>query len=71
MTRSPIKVPGIALVFHADFISDNKAVWELISALCRDEDCWTHIKPFMKKKDDRKAYRALYNYCLGKKNVDN
>ena len=69
--RAPIKVPGVALVYHSDFISDNKTVWEMISKICREEDCWTIVKPFMKKKDGRKAYRALYDYYLGKKNVDN
>jgi hypothetical protein len=50
---------------------DKKAVWELVSSLCRDQDCWTHVKPFLKKKDGRGAYRALYDYYLGKQNVDN
>ena len=36
---SPIKVPSVALVYHADFHVDNKAVWELVSSLCRDQDC--------------------------------
>ena len=39
IARSPIKVPGIALVYHPDFLVDNKTVWEIISGLCRDEDC--------------------------------
>ena len=69
--RSPILVPGIARVYHTDFLVDRKAVWELLSAICREDDCWTHIKPFLKTKDGRKAYRALYDYYLGEKNVDN
>ena len=71
IARAPIRTTGVNPVNHDDFVVDNKAVWILISGLCRDADCWTHVKPHMKKKDGRGAFRGLWDYYLGKQNVDN
>ena len=71
IARSPIRSTGIVVVYDNDFIIDNKAVWEVICKLCRDEGCWTHIKPFLKKKNGRGDFFALWTYYLGKANVDN
>ena len=71
IARSPIRSAGIILTYEADFVVDNKAVWELLASLCRDKDCWTHVKPFLRKKNGRGAYLALWSYYLGKQNVDN
>ena len=69
--RSPIQTTGVLTTYAADYAVDNKAVWELISRVCRDEDCWTHVKPYSRKKDGRNAFLALWTYYLGKQNVDN
>ena len=71
VARAPIRSRSIVPVFMADFQIDNKAVWELICGLCREKDCWTHVKPYAKKKDGRGAFLALWAYYLGKQNVDN
>ena len=68
--RSPIH-HHLPATFAADYTVDNKTVWELIASVCRDEDCWTHVKPFFKKKDGRNAFLALWDYYIGKQNVDN
>ena len=62
--RSPIH-HHLPATFAANYTVDNKAVCELIASVCRDEDCWTHVKPFSKKKDGRNAFLALWDYCLG------
>ena len=68
--RSPIH-HHLPATFAADYTVDNKDVWELIASVCRDKDCWTHVKPFPKKKDGRNAFLVLWDYYLGKQNVDN
>ena len=71
VARAPIRSRSIVPVFIAEYQIDNKSVWELLCGLCREKDCWTHIKPFAKKKDGRGAFLALWAYYLGKQNVDN
>jgi hypothetical protein len=53
------------------FVADRQRVWELLSAICRDSDCWTYLKTAQRTKDGRLAYRSLYDHYLGPNNVDN
>ena len=53
------------------FVTDNRKVWDLLSSLLRDKDPWTYMKPYMKSRDGRKAYLAVWNHYLGASNVDN
>jgi ribosomal protein L29 len=53
------------------FLADRTKVWELLAALCRANDCWSHIKKAQKTHDGRMAYQLLYNHYLGPNNVEN
>lgn len=53
------------------YLADRHKVWELITEICREDDCWSYIKPAQRTRDGRKAYRCLYDHYLGPNNVDN
>lgn len=53
------------------YASDNRKVWELLSSICREHECWTYIKPAQRSQDGRRAFLALFNHYLGPNNVDN
>jgi hypothetical protein len=57
--------------YGASFLTDRERVWELISALTRDHECWSYVKPAQRARDGRAAYRALFDHYLGPNNVDN
>lgn len=56
---------------HPTFLNDNRAVWQIISDWCRDDPCWTYVKPFQRRRDGRGAYFGLWNHYLGPNNIDN
>jgi hypothetical protein len=53
------------------YVADRQKCWELICDICREEDCWSFIKPAQSTRDGRKAYWCLYDHYLGPNNVDN
>ena len=58
-------------VEHPNFVNDNHAVWQIISDWCRNEPCWTYVKPHQRRRDGRGAYFGLWNHYLGPNNIDN
>ena len=46
-------------------------VWELLSDLARDTDCWSYVLPAQCFRDGMMAYMGLYMYYLGENSVDN
>jgi hypothetical protein len=57
--------------FTATYLSDRSKGWELLSALTRDQDCWTYVRPAQRDRDGRMAFLGLKNHFLGANNVDN
>ena len=55
----------------ADYLADRSKVWELISDLARDQDCWSYVQPAQRTRDGRLAFLGLKNHYLGDNNVDN
>jgi hypothetical protein len=53
------------------YIHDRSKVWQTMSAICRDDKCWTYIKPFQRSRDGRGAYQALHTHYLGANHVNN
>ena len=53
------------------YVADNDKVWTIISNLCRDEPCWTYVKPSQRARNGRGAFYGLYDQYLGPNNVDN
>jgi len=57
--------------FVPTYLSDRTRVWELLSDLTRDKDCWTYVRPAQKTRDGRMAFQRLEGHYLGENNVDN
>ena len=72
IARAPIRVgnPGNA-AYTAEYLADRSKVWELISDLTRDQDCWSYVRPAQRTRDGRLALLVMKNHYLGENNVDN
>jgi hypothetical protein len=68
IARAPITVAGHDI---ATYLSDRARVWELISNLTRDQDCWSYVRPAQRARDGRTAFLGLRGHFLGANNVDN
>ena len=68
VARAPILEGGLRTV---TFKTDMMKVWEIISVITRDLDCWTYVKSSQRKRDGKKAYRDLWEKFLVLDNVDN
>jgi hypothetical protein len=53
------------------YLADRLQVWELITDICREDDCWSFVKPAQQLRDGRKAYWCLYDHYLGPNNAGN
>ena len=56
------------------FELDRKKVWEIISKMTKEADCWTYVKPVQRTQDGRAVFRMLYmlyDHYLGANNVNN
>ena len=67
--RAPIKDgSGFAT---PTYLSDRQKVWELLSELLRDKECWSYVRTAQKDRDGRKAFLSLKGHYLGENNIDN
>ena len=55
----------------ATYLADRLKVWELISDLTREHDCWTYVRPAQRSRNGRMAFVGLKGHYLGANNVDN
>jgi hypothetical protein len=53
------------------YIHDRSKVWQTMAEVCRDDKCWTYVKPFQRSKDGRGAFQALHTHYLGANHVNN
>jgi hypothetical protein len=52
-------------------VCDRSKVWQTLSEVCKDDKCWTCVKPFQRQRDGRGAFQALHAHCLGANHVSN
>ena len=72
IARAPIQQVGVVPPTNdSTFDSDNAKVWELISNITRDHECWSYVRPAQRRRDGRAAFLGLKNHYLGEHNVDN
>ena len=72
IARAPIRVENTGnAAYTADYLVDRSKVWELISDLTRDQDCWLYVRLAQSTRDGRLAFLGLKNHYIGKNNVDN
>ena len=53
------------------FLSDNRKVWDIISSITCEEECWTYVKLAQRSHNGCVAFFMLYNHFLGANNVNN
>jgi hypothetical protein len=53
------------------YIHCRSKVWQTLSNVCRDDKCWTYVKPFQQQRDGCGAFQALCTHCLGADDVNN
>ena len=73
IARAPILAGGGSThsPFTQTYLDDRSKVWELLSALTRDLECWSYVMPAQKNRDGRSAFFNLKLHYLGVNNVDN
>ena len=71
IARAPHKIDEAQDAFTPTYMTDRARVWELISELCRDQDCWSYVRPAQRTRDGRLAFTGLKGHYLGVNNVDN
>jgi hypothetical protein len=70
IARAPIQ-GATAGSWHPDYLANSVRVWEKLSELTRDEECWSYVRPAQRTRDGRLAYQGLRGHYLGVNNVDN
>ena len=69
IARAPIQ--DNANQFTAVYLDDRNRVWEKLSELMRDHECWSYVRPAQRNHDGRLAFSGLKGHYLGVNNVDN
>jgi hypothetical protein len=70
IARAPIQGPTEG-TWNPDFLADSVRVWEKLSDLTREHECWSYVRPAQRTRDGRLAYQGLRGHYLGVNNVDN
>ena len=72
VTCVPIRVGNAGNTGYTyDYLEDHSKVWELISDLMRNQDCWSYLQPSQQTRDGRLAFLGLRNHYLRENNVNN
>ena len=71
IARAPILSGGPGSSYTKHFTTDNGKVWDLISSLLREKDCWAYIKQCQRSHDGQKAFWSLHNHYLGPNTINN
>jgi hypothetical protein len=74
-----ISDPGHAISLRSEnnlkvrqtYLTDRAKVWDMLSELTRQHDCWSYICPAQRSHDGRMAFLGLKGHYLGVNNVDN
>ena len=69
--RTLIINPDNPDIFNATYLSDRAKVWEKISHLIREHECWSYVRPAQQTHDGRMAFLGLKGHYLGANNIDN
>lgn len=75
IARAPIftlDAAGNATDKYTDaYLADRAIVWDKLSSLTRDKECWTYVRPGQRPRDGRLAFQGLEGHYLGVNNADN
>ena len=70
INRAPI-MNATGQGFNSTYLADRANVWEKLSSLTRNHECWTYVRPGQKHRDGRLAFQGLKGHYLGANSVDN
>ena len=56
---------------HPTFLTDRQTVWDKISDLTREHECWTYVKPAQRARDGRQGFTLLFDHYLGQNSTAN
>ena len=70
IARAPHYIPGTD-EHTQNYKDDNITVFNKLSNMLRDKDCWTYMQRAQRTRDGRLAFMSLKEHYLGKNNVDN
>jgi hypothetical protein len=70
IARAPIQGPTEGS-WHPNYLADSVCVWEKLSELTREQECWSYVCPAQCTRDGHLAYQGLCGHYLGVNNVDN
>ena len=71
IARAPFRETAAPNDYTATYLADRSRVWELISDITREHDCWTYVRPAQRTRDGRMAFTGLKQHYLGANMVDN
>ena len=69
IARAPILDPNGG--YSSTFLVDRTKVWNKLSLLTMQEDCWSYVRPAQKNEDGRLAFLGLKGHYLGANSVGN
>eukprot|EP00978_Attheya_sp_CCMP212_P030280 scaffold110730_cov59-Attheya_sp.AAC.3 len=70
IAHAPIETP-VPGTLVASYIEDRRKVWDLMTGLLRDKECWTYVKPQERARDGRGGFLEIWNHFLGPNNAGN
>ena len=56
---------------HPTFLTDHQTVWDKVSDLTRNHECWTYVKPAQRSRDGRQGYTLPFDHYLGQNSTAN
>ena len=56
---------------HPTFLTDRQTVWDKISDLTLEHECWTYVKPAQRARDGRQGFTLLFDHYLGQNSTAN
>ena len=56
---------------HPTFLTDRQTIWDKISDLTHDHECWTYVKPAQRARDGRQGYMLLFDHYLRQNSTAN
>ena len=56
---------------HPTFLTDRQTIWDKISDLTREHECWTYVKPAQRARNGRQGYTLLFDHYLGQNSMAN
>ena len=71
ITFVPILTVANPNAFMTTYLTDCQHIWDKITVIMCELDCWMYVHPAQHSKDGHSAYLSLNRHYLGVNNIDN